>query len=166
MNLRMEELFHQPASFIYLNLCYKMNSRGKPKLALMIFLLFFPCRLLFIKLLWIHLSKAFFWLTVYYIFISLEMGAAGSLINESKSCFCQIQTNNPPPIAISPLVLAFLKQALFPSAVFLGVSAKVCLHPAMPRAEVRHWVMSRTQPAALESKGSCSMIEGETDSPG
>lgn len=95
-----------------------MNSREKPKLALMTFLLFHNL-LLFIKLLWIHLSKNFFffffWLTVYYSFISLEMGAAGSLINGLKSCFCQNQTNKTPSISINPFVLTFLKPTLFPS---------------------------------------------------
>lgn len=116
MNFRMKEWFHQLASFSYLNLCYKMNSRWKPKLGLMIFLLY-PNLLLFIKLLWIHLSKGFFFflLSVYYSFISLEMGAAGSLINGLKSCFCQNQTKKNLSISIYPFVLAFLKQALFPS---------------------------------------------------
>lgn len=68
-----------------------MDSRGKSKLALMIFHSLPPTAsdLLFMKLVWVHLSNDFFWLTVYYVFISLEMAAAGSLINGSKSCFCQ-----------------------------------------------------------------------------
>lgn len=57
-----------------------------------------------------------FWLTVYYGFISLEMGAAGSLINGLKSCFCQNKTKKrKPSVSTNPFVLTFLKQALFPS---------------------------------------------------
>ena len=44
-----------------------------------------------------------------------------------------------------------------------SVSAKEFLYPVMPRAEVRHWVMNRTQPATLESKGSWGMVEGERE---
>lgn len=47
--------------------------------------------------------------------------------------------------------------------VSLSVSAKGFLYPVMPRAEVCHRVMSRNQPAALESKGSWGMGEGGRD---
>lgn len=94
-----------------------MDSRGKSKLALTIFLSLSPLPLIFYLLncSWVHLSNDFFWLTVYYVFISLEMAAAGSLINGSKSCFCQSQTNKNLSVSISLFVSAFLKQALFPS---------------------------------------------------
>lgn len=89
------------------------------------------------------------------------MAAAGSLINGSKSCFCQSQTNKNPSVSISLFVSAFsktstisLKASLKRDApVPLSVSTKGFFYPVMPRAEVPHWVMNRTQPAALESKG-------------
>lgn len=47
-----------------------------------------------------------------------------------------------------------------------AVSAKGLFYPVVPRAEVRHWVMKRTQPAALESKGSWVWSrEGQRDGP-
>lgn len=139
-----------------------MDSRGKSKLALMIFLSLSPLPLIFYLL---NCSGCrandFFWLTVYYVFISLEMAIAGSLINGSKSCFCQSQTNKTPSVSIRFFVSAFLKQALFPSKHHWRVmhqypwvfQQRDFFYPVMPRAEVPHWVMSRTQPAALKSKG-------------
>lgn len=118
-----------------------MNSGGKPKLALMIFLLF-PNLLLFMKWLWIHLSKDFFffssWLTVYYSFISLEMGPAGSLINGLKCSFCQNQTNKTPPISINSFVLVFLKQALFPSE--------------------HHWRVTQQYPSVFQQRNFCMQL--------
>lgn len=112
----MKEWFYQPAPFIYLNLRYKVDSRGKSKLALMIFLSLPPLPHIFYLLNCSGCTfQIFFLLTIYCIFISLEMAAAGSLINGSKSCFCQSQTNKNPSVSISLFVLAFLKQALFPS---------------------------------------------------
>lgn len=140
-----------------------MDSRGKSKLALMIFHSLSPTAsdLLFMKLVWVHLSNDFFWLTVYYVFISLEMAAAGSLINGSKSCFCQSQTNKKPLsihkafcFSISKTSTISLKASLKSDApVPLSVSTKGFFYPVVPGAEVPHWVMDRTQPAALESKG-------------
>lgn len=169
MNLRMKEWFQQPASFIYLNICFNINSRGKPKLTLIIFLLF-PNLLLFIKLLWIHLSKDFFfWLTVYYSFISLERGTAGSLINGWKAASSRIKIIKNPLDIHEPFCFSISKTSTISlraslksdTPVSLGISAKGFLYPVMPRAEVHHWIMNRTQPAALESKGSWGMVEGE-----
>lgn len=144
-----------------------MKSRRKPKLALMIFLLF-PNLLLFIKLLCVYLPKDFFFflshLTVYYGFISLEMGAAGSLINGLKSCFCQNQTKKQNPnthktfcFHISKTSTISLWASLKNAPISLSVSAKGILYPVVSRADVHSWVMARTQPA--------SMREGDRDSP-
>ena len=47
--------------------------------------------------------------------------------------------------------------------VSLRVSAKGFLYPVTPRAEACHCVVNRTQPAALESKGSWGVVEGEKE---
>jgi len=79
-----------------------------------LFFFFFPTLFYLLNHSELRLPKDTFPLVVYYTFISLEMGAAGSLINGLKSCFCQHQTNKT-PISIKPSVLETLKQALFPS---------------------------------------------------
>lgn len=84
----------------------------------MIFLLFSQPSFIYEIALLIPSKGLFFFLlshlTVYYGFISLEMGAAGSLINGLKNCFCQNQRNKT-QIPTKPSVFVFLKQALSPS---------------------------------------------------
>lgn len=140
-----------------------MDSRGKSKLALMIFLsLPLPCPQPFIY--YSALGAPFKGLFLAYCLLYLHQPWNGSCRQLDKwiEKLLLPESNQQKPLSIhKPFCFSISKTSTISprtslksdAPVPLIVSTKGLFYPVMPRAEVHHWVMNRTQPAALESKG-------------